>query len=68
MNLRHFVVEQKEVGGRTLSQAALTFSESNRGIASWLAAPGTDGCVGIYLAQRERRDGIRREGAGAASR
>ena len=45
MNLRHFVVEQKEAGGRTLSQAALTFSESNRGIASWLAAPGPMGAL-----------------------
>jgi hypothetical protein len=45
MNLRDFVVEQKEVNGRTLSQAALTFSESNRGIASWLAAPGPMGAL-----------------------
>ena len=45
MNLRHFVVEQKEANGRTLSQAALTFSESNRGIASWLAAPGSMGAL-----------------------
>lgn len=45
MNLRHFVVEQKEVNGKTLSQAALTFSESNRGIASWLAAPGSMGAL-----------------------
>jgi hypothetical protein len=45
MNLRHFVVEQKEVQGKTLSQAALTFNESNRGIASWLAAPGSMGAL-----------------------
>ena len=45
MNLRHFVVEQKEVNGKTLSQAALTFSESNRGIATWLAAPGSMGAL-----------------------
>lgn len=45
MNLRHFVVEQKEVGGKTLSQAALTFNEPNRGIASWLAAPGPMGAL-----------------------
>jgi ferric-dicitrate binding protein FerR (iron transport regulator) len=45
MNLRHFVVEQKEVKGKTLSQAALTFSEPNRGIASWLAAPGPMGAL-----------------------
>jgi ferric-dicitrate binding protein FerR (iron transport regulator) len=45
MNLRHFVVEQKEVKGKTLSQAALTFSESSRGIATWLAAPGSMGAL-----------------------
>ena len=45
MSLRHFVAEQKEVNGRTLSQAALTFSESNHGIASWLAAPGPMGAL-----------------------
>jgi hypothetical protein len=45
MNVRHFVAEQKEVGGRTLSQAALTFSEANKGIASWLAAPGPMGAL-----------------------
>ncbi len=45
MNLRDFVVEQKQVNGKTLSRAALTFSESNRGIASWLAAPGSMGAL-----------------------
>lgn len=45
MSLRHFVVEQKQVGGKTLSRAALTFSESNRGIATWLAAPGSMGAL-----------------------
>jgi hypothetical protein len=44
-NLRHFVAEQKEVGGRTMTQAALTFSEANKGIASWLAAPGPMGAL-----------------------
>ena len=45
MNLRHFVVEQKEVNGKTLSRAALTFSEPNQGIESWLAAPGSMGAL-----------------------
>jgi hypothetical protein len=45
MNLRHFVVEQKQTNGKTLSRAALTFSEANRGIASWLAAPGSMGAL-----------------------
>jgi len=33
------------VNGKTLSQAALTFSEANKGIASWLAAPGSMGAL-----------------------
>lgn len=45
MNLRDFIVEQKEVNSKTLSRAALTFSEANRGIASWLAAPGSMGAL-----------------------
>lgn len=45
MNLRDFIVEQKDVNGKTLSRAALTFSEANRGIASWLAAPGSMGAL-----------------------
>lgn len=45
MNLRDFVVEQKEVGGKTLSRAALTFSESDDGIPSWPAAPGPIGAL-----------------------
>ena len=44
-NLRHFVAEQKEANGKTLSRAALTFSEADRGIASWLAAPGSMGAL-----------------------
>jgi hypothetical protein len=45
MNLRHFVAEQKDINGRTLSQAALTFSQADRGIPSWLAAPGPMGAL-----------------------
>ncbi|MCD9186123.1 MAG: FecR domain-containing protein [Pyrinomonadaceae bacterium] len=44
-NLRHFIVEQKQTDGKTLSRAALTFSEPNRGIATWLAAPGAMGAL-----------------------
>jgi len=50
MNLRDFVVEQKEVDGKTLSRAALTFNEPNRGIASWLAAPGSMGALDFISA------------------
>ena len=44
-NLRHFVAEQKDVSGKTLSRAVLTFNEPDRGIASWLAAPGPMGAL-----------------------
>jgi hypothetical protein len=50
MNLRHFVVEQKESNGKTLSRAALTFSEPRQGIASWLAAPGSMGALDFISA------------------
>lgn len=44
-NLKHFVVEQKEVRAKTQSRAVLTFNEPRRGIASWLAAPGPMGAL-----------------------
>lgn len=44
-NLKHFMVEQKESEGRTLSRAMLSFSETKRGVPSWLAAPGPMGAL-----------------------
>jgi FecR protein/Protein of unknown function (DUF3352)/Putative zinc-finger len=44
-NLKHFMVEQKEDAGKTLSRAMLTFNETKRGIPSWLAAPGPMGAL-----------------------
>ncbi|HYP02091.1 MAG TPA: FecR domain-containing protein, partial [Pyrinomonadaceae bacterium] len=44
-NLKHFVVEQKEVKAKTQSRAVLSFNEPRRGIASWLAAPGPMGAL-----------------------
>src|SRR5205085_1136674 len=45
MNLKHFVIEQKDVEGKTNSRAMLTFKEQRTGIASWLAAPGPMGSL-----------------------
>jgi hypothetical protein len=45
LNLKHFVIEQKELEAKTQSRAILSFSESRRGIASWLAAPGPMGAL-----------------------
>lgn len=44
-NLKHFMVEQKDAGGKTLSRAMLTFNETKRGIPSWLAQPGPMGAL-----------------------
>ena len=45
LNLKHFVVEQKDVDGKTSSRAAVSFKEQRTGIASWLAAPGPMGAL-----------------------
>ncbi|MBD0373592.1 MAG: DUF3352 domain-containing protein, partial [Pyrinomonadaceae bacterium] len=45
LDLKHFVVEQKEKDNHTYSQAALTFNEQRKGIASWLAQPGPMGSL-----------------------
>ncbi len=45
MSLKHFVVEQRDVEGKTSSRAMLTFKEQRTGIASWLAAPGPMGSL-----------------------
>ncbi len=44
-NLKYFVAEQKDVQEKTLSRAVLGFNESNKGITSWLAAPGPMGSL-----------------------
>lgn len=45
MSLKHFVIEQKGVEGKTSSRAMLSFKEQRSGIASWLAAPGPMGAL-----------------------
>ena len=45
LDLKYFIVEQKEKAGKTQSRAVLTFTQSRRGVASWLAAPGPMGTL-----------------------
>ncbi|HEX6731865.1 MAG TPA: hypothetical protein VF074_17695, partial [Pyrinomonadaceae bacterium] len=45
LSVKYFVLDQKEVGGKTKTQASLSFNESQRGIPSWLAAPGPMGSL-----------------------
>jgi hypothetical protein len=45
LDLKYFIAEQKEKNGKTQSRAMLTFSQTRRGVASWLAAPGPMGAL-----------------------
>jgi FecR protein len=45
LSVKYFVLDQKEINGKTKTQASLSFSESQRGIPSWLAAPGPMGSL-----------------------
>jgi hypothetical protein len=44
-NLKYFILDQKEVSGKTHSRAVLSFNESQHGVVSWLAAPGPMGSL-----------------------
>ncbi|MCU1265644.1 MAG: putative FecR [Acidobacteria bacterium] len=45
LNLKYFVLDQNESGGKTHTRASLSFTEAQRGIPSWLAAPGPMGSL-----------------------
>jgi hypothetical protein len=45
LNVKYFVLDQTENGGKTHTQATLSFNEPQRGVASWLAAPGPMGSL-----------------------
>ncbi len=44
-NLTNFILEQKEMNGKTHSRAVLSFDDMHHGIQSWLAAPGPMGSL-----------------------
>lgn len=44
-NLKYFVLDQKNSAGKTHTQATVSFNEAQRGIPSWLAAPGPMGSL-----------------------
>jgi FecR-like protein len=45
LNLKYFVLDQKNVNGKTHTQATVSFNEAQRGIPSWLAAPAPMGSL-----------------------
>jgi len=45
LSVKYFILDQKETGGKTHTQAALSFNNTQKGIPSWLAAPGPMGSL-----------------------
>jgi hypothetical protein len=45
LSVKYFVLDQKENNGKTHTQASLSFNDAQRGIPSWLAAPGPMGSL-----------------------
>ena len=44
-DLKHFILELKDVGGKPQNRAMVTFDHADHGLASWLAAPGPMGAL-----------------------
>jgi hypothetical protein len=45
LSVKYFVLDQKDTNGKTHTQASLSFNDMQRGIPSWLAAPGPMGSL-----------------------
>jgi len=45
LNVKYFVLDQKDGDGKTHTQASLSFNDASHGIPSWLAAPGPMGSL-----------------------
>lgn len=45
LSMKYFVFDQKDVNGKTSTQASISFSDTQRGIPAWLAAPGPMGSL-----------------------
>jgi hypothetical protein len=44
-SVKYLVLDQKDTNGKTHTQASISFSDTQRGIPSWLAAPGPMGSL-----------------------
>lgn len=45
LSVKYFVLDQKDLAGKTNTRAVLSFSEAQRGLPSWLATPGPMGSL-----------------------
>jgi hypothetical protein len=45
LSVKYFVLNQKDANGKTNTEASISFSDTQRGIPAWLAAPGPMGSL-----------------------
>jgi hypothetical protein len=48
LDLDHFIIDRREIDGRAETRAALTFDQTRRGVASWIAAPAPMGSLSFF--------------------
>ncbi len=48
LDLDQFIIDRREAGGQAETRAALTFDQTRRGIAAWLAAPAPMGSLSFF--------------------
>jgi hypothetical protein len=45
LDMQHLLVERKDIAGKTENRAVVTFAQTRRGMAAWLAAPAPMGAL-----------------------
>lgn len=48
LDVEHFIIDRREIGGKAETRAALTFTQARRGVASWVAAPAPMGSLSFF--------------------
>lgn len=48
LDVEHFIIDRREIDGRAETRAALTFTQTRRGVASWVAAPAPMGSLSFF--------------------
>ena len=48
LDLDQFIIDRREINGQAETRAALTFAQTRRGVASWLAAPAPMGSLSFF--------------------
>ena len=48
LDLDQFIIDRREIDGRAETRAALTFDQTRRGMAAWLAAPAPMGSLSFF--------------------